>query len=529
MEYLMLGLDEIKFDSYNPRKDLKPTDSEYQKIKNSIETFGLVQPFVVNSDNTLISGHQRFKVCKELGIEVVSCVVLDIDKTKEKALNIALNKITGVWDLDKLSDLIDELNMSDFNFDFGFDDFEMTELQDQVQNISITNKVDEEKKEQKEATKENNIKEQKEAEKLDNTVIETRLFGVKYNDVWRLGDHYMACIDSSNSNLVNSFMAQYMEQGTKINLFHIDPPYGMNKDGIENDNLKGDKLIRLIHECIKSSYDYWDENASFYCWGNDIVVMEVYYTFCKPFILNNKMTFRNIITWDKGHGRGQNSEIHKMYATADEKLLFTVNGVNGFNTNADYFPEVFEPIRSLLNSEREKMKWSIKDIKKICGLSEKSGDHWFGRSQWEIIPEKYFKMLSKAAKGKAFTQQVYNEYLIAKNIDGDNYPYFDNTHDNFNNVWKYHVENALQEKKEAQNFASPKPIFLMNRILKTSCKPGGIVLDVFGGSGSTMMAAEYTGRKSILFEILPENCEIILNRYSTLFENKIEKVGVLDG
>lgn len=528
MNIIKLNLDQLKIDSYNPRKDLKPGDSEYIKIKNSLETFGLVQPFVINQNYELISGHQRFSICKELNYKTVDCVLLEIDKMKEKALNIALNKISGLWDLDKLSDLIDELQQSEFDFDFGFDDFEVESLQKELENQNITIENKQPKNEEK---ADNSLNKQESSQfdnKLDDIVIDTISYGIKENEIWRLGTHYLLCGDSSNINLINSFFGQTLEQGEQITLYHIDPPYGMRKDGITNDNLKDEDLIGLVEKCFNAVYPFIKKNGSFYCWGNDTLTMDVYSNICKPLIKDNKMTFRNLVTWSKGHGRGQNSEIHRMYATADEKLLYTVFGVFGFNNNADFFCEAFEPIRLLLDTERLKMNWTIKDVKKICGLSENSGDHWFGRSQWEMIPEKYFKVLSKEAKGKAFTQDVYNQYLKAKNEYADQIPYFNNTHDNFNNVWQYHVENSLKEKKEAQNFPSPKPQFLMDRIIKTSSKENDIVFDSFGGSGSTLISCENLNRRALLVEIDPSNCSIILNRYHKLFPDKeIERVSLI--
>lgn len=91
--------------SYNPRKKLKPGDKEYEKIKNSIKEFGYVEPIIINSDMTIIGGHQRATVLADLGYTEVECIVVDIDKTKEKALNVALNKITGEWNKELLADL----------------------------------------------------------------------------------------------------------------------------------------------------------------------------------------------------------------------------------------------------------------------------------------------------------------------------------------------------------------------------------------------------------------------------------------
>ena len=97
---------ELKPAAYNPRKKLKPGDKEYEKIKNSIQEFGFADPLVVNADMTVIGGHQRLTVAKELGYTEVPCAVVDVDKTREKALNIALNKITSVWDEKMLAELL---------------------------------------------------------------------------------------------------------------------------------------------------------------------------------------------------------------------------------------------------------------------------------------------------------------------------------------------------------------------------------------------------------------------------------------
>lgn len=86
--------------AYNPRKALTPEDPEYQDIKASIQGLGYADPIVINYDGTIIKGHQRRTVMMDMGIEEAEVVVLDIrDKAKEKMINVALNKITGKWDL----------------------------------------------------------------------------------------------------------------------------------------------------------------------------------------------------------------------------------------------------------------------------------------------------------------------------------------------------------------------------------------------------------------------------------------------
>jgi len=109
MEFKKVFISELKPAEYNPRKDLQPGDPEYERIKASIEEFGYVDPVIINSDHTVIGGHQRVKVLQELGHTSIDVVVVDLDKTREKALNVALNKITGEWDLDKLSGVMQEI------------------------------------------------------------------------------------------------------------------------------------------------------------------------------------------------------------------------------------------------------------------------------------------------------------------------------------------------------------------------------------------------------------------------------------
>ena len=109
---------------YNPRVDLKPSDVEYQHIKNSIENFGYLDPIVWNKrTGNIVSGHQRFKILKEQGVKEIQCVVVDFDIEKEKACNLAMNKAQGLWDFEKMDALLLELKDSSFDLtDFGFEE-----------------------------------------------------------------------------------------------------------------------------------------------------------------------------------------------------------------------------------------------------------------------------------------------------------------------------------------------------------------------------------------------------------------------
>ena len=127
MEIRDIPIQSIKIDRYNPRVDLKQHDKEYKDIVASIRKFGLVEPLVVNHDMTLIGGHQRLKIMRDVfAAEAVPCVVVALDKRREKALNVALNKITGRWDYNLLRDVIAEIR--DDVIDLGFSGRELDKL-----------------------------------------------------------------------------------------------------------------------------------------------------------------------------------------------------------------------------------------------------------------------------------------------------------------------------------------------------------------------------------------------------------------
>lgn len=131
---------------YNPRKDLQPGDPEYEKLKRSIEEFGYVEPIVWNKrTGNVVGGHQRFKILKEKGETEPICVVVDEDETREKALNLALNKISGDWDMPKLKDLLLELDTGEFDIEItGFDEEEIERLMTQFSPIDLDEDEEEE-------------------------------------------------------------------------------------------------------------------------------------------------------------------------------------------------------------------------------------------------------------------------------------------------------------------------------------------------------------------------------------------------
>lgn len=130
MKIEKMNISKLNPAEYNPRKNLQPGDAEYKKLKRSMEQFGYVEPVIWNkTTGRVIGGHQRLKVLVDLGLKEVDCVVVEMAEEREKALNIALNKINGEWDIDKLAMLISDLQGSDFDVSLtGFEEAEIADL-----------------------------------------------------------------------------------------------------------------------------------------------------------------------------------------------------------------------------------------------------------------------------------------------------------------------------------------------------------------------------------------------------------------
>lgn len=142
MNIIKRHIDDLVPAEYNPRVDLKPGDKEYDKLKRSIEEFGYVEPIIYNKrNNTVVGGHQRLKVLKDLGYTDIDVVEVDLNENDEKALNIALNKVSGDWDNEKLEELLNELN-NEADFDISLTGFDENEINSLLESIDLPDNID---------------------------------------------------------------------------------------------------------------------------------------------------------------------------------------------------------------------------------------------------------------------------------------------------------------------------------------------------------------------------------------------------
>ncbi len=246
MEWKKLSVDELCPAAYNPRKKLKAGDKEYEKIKNSILEFGYVEPIIVNYDLTVIGGHQRLTVLKDLGYTEVQCVVVHIeDEHKVKALNIALNKITGAWNEQLLADLLVDLQSVDFNTDLtGFEAPEIEQLFSKVHNKDI---------------KEDDFDVE---EELKNPPISRK------GDIWILGRHRVICGDSTLPETYTKLMEEQ-----RANLVLTDPPYNVNVEEtagkIQNDNMPDEDFFKFLFAAFVNMEQNMENDASIYVFHAD--------------------------------------------------------------------------------------------------------------------------------------------------------------------------------------------------------------------------------------------------------------------
>lgn len=246
MQWKTLSVDVLRPAAYNPRKKLKAGDKEYEKIKNSILEFGYVEPIIVNYDMTVIGGHQRLTVLKDLGYTEVQCVEVHIeDENKVKALNIALNKITGAWNEQLLADLIVDLQSANFNTDFtGFEAPEIEQLFSKVHNKDI---------------QEDDFDVEEELQKPTMSQL---------GDVWLLGRHRLICGDSTLPETYTRLM-----DGKRANLVLTDPPYNVDVEEtagkIKNDNMSDEDFYKFLFAMFVNVEQNMEKDASIYVFHAD--------------------------------------------------------------------------------------------------------------------------------------------------------------------------------------------------------------------------------------------------------------------
>ena len=134
MELEKIKIEKLEPAAYNPRQI---STRDFNSLKESITKFGLVDPLIVNKCYTIVGGHQRYKICKELGYKEIGCIILDLDKEQERELNIRLNKNTGEFDMDILANEFDIEELTNWGFKEIDLDINIDKLVEDTEDIAV--------------------------------------------------------------------------------------------------------------------------------------------------------------------------------------------------------------------------------------------------------------------------------------------------------------------------------------------------------------------------------------------------------
>lgn len=430
MEFETITLNEIKPSKYNPRII---TPEEQEKLEKNLQKFGLVDPIIINvKTNQIIGGHQRYEILKKQDTNTKYTLLkqgdigwvfkesnLQIqDEIHEKALNLALNKISGQWDTNKLQPLLEEITLTDLDVELtGFDNIDYTEINETT--------LDEILHTHTHTLNDNTIHEPQKTVEEDNytekhTNIETN---IKQGNIYKLGNHKLICGDCTKKETLTKLI-----QNNKIDCLITDPPYGV---------------------------DY-----------------------------GNKNEFLN--KYDEGN-RNQTPILND--AIDDYKRFFT---------------KVLQNIKQFLNDYNT--VYIFMSGVELHNLRISIDETGYKFSQY-LIWLKNNHVLSR------LDYQPKTEYCL--------YGWYN--HHKFYGEFNTDVLEFPRPQKSKLH-PTMKPIQLISKLIQNSTKEKMNILDVFGGSGTTLIACEQLNRNCYMIELSPEYCQTIINRWEEYTGQKAEKI-----
>lgn len=290
----MVPVEKLTKSSYNPRVI---STIEFNALKKSLQEFGFVEPLVVNTREdtsftatekvwTIIGGHQRFEAAKALGYIEVPVIFVNLNKEKEKILNLALNKITGEWDTDKLAEVLYGLTQEDEIPEeniLGFSHEEISAILDTVMNVG----------------------EEDDEFNLDEGLEKAKSTKVKLGDIYQIGKHKLMCGDATKKSDIDKLMA-----GEEANLVFTDPPFNVELDyNSYEDNKTSEEYINFCKSFMSNLSSVMKTNSCVYIMSGDKYLLELGNLFKEMF------RFSQILFWVKDNPTLGNSDYQYNYET----------------------------------------------------------------------------------------------------------------------------------------------------------------------------------------------------------------------
>lgn len=395
---------------------------QIEQLKNSILEFGNNDPIAVDEFNTIIEGHGRYMALQELGYKEAECIVLSgLTEEQKNAYRIVHNQLTmnTGFDMEALKKELEKISLN--MLDFGLSE----ELIDEVF--------------------------EKDAED-DNFDLEEALEEIeeptsKLGDIYKLGNHYLMCGDSTKEQDVLKLM-----NGAKADLLVTDPPYNVNVENsqgmtIENDNMSKEEFKIFINSAMKNASKILKQGGAFYIWYGDVEDVAF-----RMACFNNELSIRQCLIWVK----------------------------NGLIMGRQDYHWMHEPC--------------------LYGWKEGAA-HYFidDRTQSTIIEDKPDLNSMSKEQLKEFAKKLLEDRSSTT---------------------------IMHEDKPVKNTDHPtmKPIKLLARQIKNSSKRNESVVDLFGGSGSTLITCEELDRVCYTMEYDPKYVDVIIKRWETLTGLKAEKI-----
>jgi len=279
-------ISEISAAKYNPRKI---SDEAMGRLTKSLAEFGNIQPITWNArTGNVVGGHQRLKVYKAMGKTEVDVWAVDLDEQKEKAANIALNKLSGEFDMPMLKDILEEIDTG--NLDMEITGFGMDEIALMMEDAH--------------------------PEVTEDEVPEVPVDAItKLGDLWILGEHRVLCGDSTSEADVSRLM-----NGEKADMVFTDPPYGVNYDGghatdKRREKLKNDNSTLIYDDSVPNMFKHSKDEAALYLWfaaTKSLQVLQV--------LQANNYVIRSWLIWNKN--QAQFGAIGAQYKQKHEPCLY---------------------------------------------------------------------------------------------------------------------------------------------------------------------------------------------------------------
>jgi DNA modification methylase len=277
---------------YNPR--ILP-EHEGRNLIRSMERFGFLENIVVNQrsgwgEPTIISGHMRVQAAMRAGLELVDVKYIDVDGATERELNLHFNRTRGIWDDDKLAELIYELQeLPDVDMSLtGFTDVEISKLLDSVAGLQALPDDDTQESQPRVAMR------------------------VRPGDLWVLGEHQLRCGDCRNLHDMEGLMGADLAR-----LVYTDPPYGVDYDGGSKlrEQLIGDDDANAYQDFLPILGGFCHPKAPMYLYTSDVLAHDVYVA-----LLDNQWTIRTYLIWLKN--TAQFGNINASYKAKHEALWY---------------------------------------------------------------------------------------------------------------------------------------------------------------------------------------------------------------